>query len=421
MGTIADKLSLLQQTKADIKAAIIEKGQSVADADPFSSYPQKIRAIEGGGSTAVGPVQKVQVVAKDKIQIGDAIYTCAELGNFDKYIRTAAFSPDGKVLVLGGQFTGYAKVYSVSGTAVTFVSNIYADAGTTALNNTVNSTAFSPDGKVLVLGGQFTGYAKVYSVSGTAVTFASNIYANSGTTFLSNVVSSTAFAPDGKTLVLGGSFSGYAKVYSVSGTMVTFVNNIYADAGTAALSRAVLTAAFSPDGKMLVLGGQFTSYAKVYSVSGTTVTFISNIYANSGTAALNSNGHSAAFSSDGKMLVLGGQFTGFAKVYSVSGTTVTFISNIYANSGTMALSNVVYSAAFSPDGKTLVLGGNFSGFAKVYSVSGMTVTFVPQGTDAYQIKNFIAPRLFPDLAVGYATEALEIGETGEVAIMARIE
>lgn len=45
MGTTADKLNLLLQTKADIKAALIEKGQTVDDNTPFSAYANKIREI----------------------------------------------------------------------------------------------------------------------------------------------------------------------------------------------------------------------------------------------------------------------------------------------------------------------------------------------------------------------------------------
>ena len=47
-GTSADKLALLKQTKANIKAAIQEKGQAVANDEPFASYPAKIRAIGNG-------------------------------------------------------------------------------------------------------------------------------------------------------------------------------------------------------------------------------------------------------------------------------------------------------------------------------------------------------------------------------------
>lgn len=52
MGTISEKLSKLLQTKNAIKAAIIGKGQAVADTDPFSSYPEKIAAIETGIDTS---------------------------------------------------------------------------------------------------------------------------------------------------------------------------------------------------------------------------------------------------------------------------------------------------------------------------------------------------------------------------------
>ena len=48
MGTTVDKLNKLLETKADIKAAIVEKGQTVSDSDTFASYGDKIRAIESG-------------------------------------------------------------------------------------------------------------------------------------------------------------------------------------------------------------------------------------------------------------------------------------------------------------------------------------------------------------------------------------
>ena len=49
MGSIADKLSKLMETKSAIKSAIAAKGVTVSDSDPFSSYAGKIAQIEGGG------------------------------------------------------------------------------------------------------------------------------------------------------------------------------------------------------------------------------------------------------------------------------------------------------------------------------------------------------------------------------------
>ena len=51
MGTTADKLNKLLETKAAIKNAIIAKGVEVADSDTFASYPAKIEAIEVGGES----------------------------------------------------------------------------------------------------------------------------------------------------------------------------------------------------------------------------------------------------------------------------------------------------------------------------------------------------------------------------------
>lgn len=48
MGTIAEKLTLLADTKAKIKASIEAKGVMVGNA-PFADYPAKIAQISGGG------------------------------------------------------------------------------------------------------------------------------------------------------------------------------------------------------------------------------------------------------------------------------------------------------------------------------------------------------------------------------------
>ena len=50
MATIQENLDLLQNTKANIKQAIINKGVNVADSDAFSTYPSKISQIQTGGN-----------------------------------------------------------------------------------------------------------------------------------------------------------------------------------------------------------------------------------------------------------------------------------------------------------------------------------------------------------------------------------
>lgn len=48
MGSIADKLTYLQETKTAIKNAIVSKGVEVSDADTFRSYANKIDSLKDG-------------------------------------------------------------------------------------------------------------------------------------------------------------------------------------------------------------------------------------------------------------------------------------------------------------------------------------------------------------------------------------
>jgi len=52
MGTVAEKLEYLQETKTAIRTAIEGKGQTVADSDTFRSYADKIGAISTSDSAA---------------------------------------------------------------------------------------------------------------------------------------------------------------------------------------------------------------------------------------------------------------------------------------------------------------------------------------------------------------------------------
>ena len=54
MGTIAEKLTYLNDTKTAIKNAVVAKGVSVSDTDTFRSYADKIGQISGGTTTKFG-------------------------------------------------------------------------------------------------------------------------------------------------------------------------------------------------------------------------------------------------------------------------------------------------------------------------------------------------------------------------------
>lgn len=53
MGTIAEQINYLAETKTAIKDALVAKGVSVADTDTFRSYADKIASIETGGGGGI--------------------------------------------------------------------------------------------------------------------------------------------------------------------------------------------------------------------------------------------------------------------------------------------------------------------------------------------------------------------------------
>lgn len=56
MGTIADKISVLNKTKSDLKDAIIAKGGEVLDTDPFSMYADRLNEAKSGGDKVLAQI-----------------------------------------------------------------------------------------------------------------------------------------------------------------------------------------------------------------------------------------------------------------------------------------------------------------------------------------------------------------------------
>lgn len=50
MGTVSDKLNGITNTKENIRQAIIQKGVSCPNSTVFAAYPDKIKAIQSGGT-----------------------------------------------------------------------------------------------------------------------------------------------------------------------------------------------------------------------------------------------------------------------------------------------------------------------------------------------------------------------------------
>lgn len=175
MGTIAEKLQKLLDTKDAIRAAIIAKGQTVSDSDTFASYAEKITAIETGvdtsdataaagdllhGKTAYVNGQKIsgtiQSLGAQTIQPGTADQTI-EAGKYLSGIQTIAGDPN----LVSGNIVSGVTIFGVAGTAssgssATASSVVITNKSGAAVNvfyqsgNTWQNTSLANKGKLTV-------------------------------------------------------------------------------------------------------------------------------------------------------------------------------------------------------------------------------------------------------------------------------
>ncbi len=243
-------------------------------------------------------------------------------------VNSVAFSPDGKTLAAGSH-----------GTVLLW--DVATHQGTAALAGTaeqINAVAFSPDGKTLA-----DGVADGMVVLWNAVTHPAIggrlIDGHAG-------VNSVAFSPDGKTLA-AGSNDGGVRLWDLA-TRRPIGGVLSGQSGP------VTAVAFSPDGMTLAVGND--------GGSGTVWVWDMAAHQQIGTALITGQGgpvSSVAFSPDGKTLALG-SYDGSVWLRGVAtrqqGRPVT------------ASGFPVDSVAFSPDGKTLA-SGSIDGTVRLWNVA----------------------------------------------------
>ena len=256
---------------------------------------------------------------------GDADHSFCTLEGHSKYVRSVAFSPDGKYVATGGD-DKTIKLWEVSTKKV--IKTLKGHVGE------VTAVAFSPDGKYIVSGDNKEDSAlKLWEVSsGREVRSLEGQLA----------VYSLTFSLDGKHVISGGlSHDETIKLWDVSTGRVTRVFSGHRD--------WVRTAAISPDGKYVVSGGDDKTI-KLWDVS-------------SGRKVRTFQGHGSrisavAFSPDGKHVVSGSGET--LKLWDVSSGRD--IKTIRGHT------DDINSVAFSPDGKYIVSGDD-NGTLKFWDIA----------------------------------------------------
>lgn len=190
----------------------------------------------------------------------------------------------------------------------------------------------------------------------------------------------SAISPDGTLLVVYGDFEGYAALFSVSNMVTSYIGTIIRDGS--ALSAEVTNVVFSPSGdKLLMIGGGAT--ASIYTVNGTRVTWLTDLTKSNG-HALDSAINCINFNSTGTLLILAGDRSStdnsYSWIYSIDGDTVTYTGGITTNSAYPVQGNIIASA-LSPNNNLYIFstdsmpgsGDNTSAMFRC-RVSGTAVT-----------------------------------------------
>jgi tetratricopeptide (TPR) repeat protein len=297
------------------------------DKDKLSGYviaaPEKehiaklFRAVEEKRDTAATTykaglvfLETLSELQRELAGIHDLFYKQYEMDPRD-YVRSIAFSPDGRLLA-SGFLNGGIRIWSVydGRDAVSFQGHLAS----------VNSVAFSPDGEMLASAGRDRAI-KIWDVA-------------SGDEMLSlaghdDEVSAVAFSPDGQWLA-SGSYDKTVRIWRAATGHE--VQPLFGH------TKKVTSALFSPDGKWLASGSSDKTVKLWDVLSGLPIlTLMGNTR---GVASL-------AFSPDGKLLASGGEDTRVRLWDTTSGDLIRTLSGLRYGAT---------SVACSPDGETVAAG-----------------------------------------------------------------
>ncbi len=300
-------------------------------------------------------------------------------------ISSAYDSTNGKVVIAykdtGNSNYGTAIVGTVSGSNITFGTPVVFASATT---NSVSATYDSNSGKVVIVyrddGNSDYGTAIVGTVSGTSISFGSEVVFHSGTT---NDIHITYDSTNQKVVIVyrdtGNSNYGKAIVGTVSGTSISFGSESnFHNADT----RLIDVAYDSSNNRVVIVysdyGNSYHATAVVGTVSGTSISFGSDVVFN---AANSSQSIAITYDSTNSKVVVAYQDTanseyGTAIVGTVSGTSISFGSEVVFESAQSGQMSISYD---SVDQKIVIAYRDYAnsnyGTVIVGTVSGTSISF----------------------------------------------
>ena len=300
---------------------------------------------------------------------------------------------------------GTAIVGTVSGTSISFGSEVVFNTGN--ITSEISVIFDSNSNKVVIsyrdAGNSNKGTTIIGTVSGTSISFGSEVVFNNGdTTYMNAAYDST----NQKVVIAyrdgGNSGSGTAIVGTVSGTSISFGSEVVFNSASTTYSSVIYD---STNQKVVIAytDGGNSSYgtAIVGTVSGTSISFGSEVVFNSGTT----NYIGATFDSNSSKVVIsyndiGNGNKGTTIVGTVSGTSISFGSEVVFNNGD---TNFIGATFDSNSNKVVIsyndVGNGNKGTAVVFSTQSQTTNLTAE--------NYI----------GIAAEAIANGATGKITVV----
>lgn len=236
--------------------------------------------------------------------------------NYGSTVRDVSFSPDGKWLAVAG-----------NGKMITlWHTDTWSDPVTLAGHNgIVSSISFSPDGNLLASGGYDDKTVRLWKM---------DTWESQQVIVTPEEVNVVAFSPDSKVIAVGVN-DALVRVWDINGAFQNKFENI------AGPSEAIISLAFSPDGRLLVSGTRDLQHPfQVWDFA--------SIQLKQGIGGP-CQGTAVVFSPNGLLMVTGDN-TNTLKIWRTSSTSsftvLRYLTNYHQE--------VIYSVVFSNDGKLMV-------------------------------------------------------------------